>query len=97
MMVLDVAGCNGYVGVLGVAGHHFRLIQPVQKKKRQITLLVARSTTLVLLKYTSAGATRENTCSTLSFGVSLQEHVLLTPRPCSEGRIGIRSGVFAGR
>jgi hypothetical protein len=65
--------------------------------KMQITLLVARSTTLVLLKHTSAGATREDTCSTLSFGVSLQEHVLLTPRLCSKGRNGIRSGVFAGR
>ena len=59
-MVLGVTGSNGGWSC-GGGRYRFRLIQPVQEEYR-VSLLVARLTTLVLLRYTSAGATRENTC-----------------------------------
>jgi hypothetical protein len=61
MKVLDVTGREGNVGVAGVTSIASGRYKPSEKNAGYIYLRVARLTTLVLLRYTSAGATREDT------------------------------------
>jgi hypothetical protein len=61
MKVLDVAGCYGDCRSCG--GRQVLLPADTNRPRRmRISLQVARLTTLVLLRYTSARATREDTC-----------------------------------
>jgi hypothetical protein len=61
MKVLDVTGCYGDCWSCG--GRQVLLPADTNRpRKMRLFLQVARLTTLVLLRYTSAGATREDTC-----------------------------------